>query len=94
MTREFYPGSGRSSEGEHGNPRQDSCLENPMDRGAWGAAVCGVAVRHDLATKQQQLLKFIKILSVITPRYFSRSVNHQGKRFLPVTNYQPKDKQI
>ena len=47
-----------------------------MDRGAWGAAVCGVAVRHDLATKQQQLLKFIKILSGITPRYFSRSVNH------------------
>ena len=30
-------------EGEHGNPLQYSCLENPMDRGAWQAAVHGVA---------------------------------------------------
>ena len=36
----------------HGNPLQHSCLENPMDRGAWRATVHGVArVRHDLATK-------------------------------------------
>ena len=27
----------------NGNPLQHSCLENPMDRGAWWAAVCGVA---------------------------------------------------
>ena len=33
---------GRSPEGGHGNPLQDSCLENPMDRGAWRAAVHGV----------------------------------------------------
>ena len=46
------PGSGRSPEGGHGNPLQYACLENPMDRGAWGATVRGVAgVRHDLATK-------------------------------------------
>ena len=31
------PGSGRSPEGGHGNPFQYSCLENPMDRGAWWA---------------------------------------------------------
>ena len=37
------PGSGRSPEGGHGNPLQYSCLENPMDRGAWLAAVHGVA---------------------------------------------------
>ena len=30
-------GSGRSPGGEHGNPLQYSCLENPMDRGAWWA---------------------------------------------------------
>ena len=30
-------GSGRSSKGGHGNPFQYSCLENPMDRGAWWA---------------------------------------------------------
>ena len=27
----------------NGNPFQYSCLENPMDRGAWGATVHGVA---------------------------------------------------
>ena len=33
------PGSGRTSEGRYGNPFQYSCLENPMDRGAWWATV-------------------------------------------------------
>ena len=36
------PGSGRSPGEEHGNPLQYSCLENPMDRGAWWATVHGV----------------------------------------------------
>ena len=35
------PGSGRSPGGGHGNPLQYSCLENPMDRGAWRATVHG-----------------------------------------------------
>ena len=35
-------GSGRSPEEGHGNPLQYSCLENPMDRGAWRATVHGV----------------------------------------------------
>ena len=34
---------GRSSGGGHGNPLPYSCLENPMDRGAWRATVHGVA---------------------------------------------------
>ena len=39
-------------EGGHGTPLQYSCLDNPMDRGAWWATVHGVArVRHDLTTK-------------------------------------------
>ena len=33
------PESGRSPGGGHGNPLQHSCLENPMDRGAWWATV-------------------------------------------------------
>jgi len=37
------PGSGRSPGGGHGNPLQFSCLENPMDRGAWWATVHEVA---------------------------------------------------
>ena len=37
------PGSGRSPAEGNGNPLQYSCLENPMDRGAWWATVHGVA---------------------------------------------------
>ena len=33
------PRSGRSPEGGYGNPLQYSCLENPMDKGAWQATV-------------------------------------------------------
>ena len=36
-------GLGRSPGEGNGNPLQYSCLENPMDRGAWRAAVPGVA---------------------------------------------------
>ena len=36
------PGLGRSLGGGHGNPLQFSCLENPMDRGAWQATIHGV----------------------------------------------------
>ena len=38
----LIPGMGRSPGGEHGNPLQCSCLENPTARGAWKALVCGV----------------------------------------------------
>ena len=37
------PGLGRSPGGGHGYPLQYACLENPMDRGAWWAAVRRVA---------------------------------------------------
>ena len=37
------PGLGKSPGGRHGNPLQYSCLENPMDRGAWQATVHRVA---------------------------------------------------
>ena len=35
----LIPGSGRSPGGRHGNPLQYSCLENPIERGAWRATV-------------------------------------------------------
>ena len=44
------PGSGKSPGGGNGNPPQYSCLENPMDKGAWWATVHGV-------TKSQTQLK-------------------------------------
>ena len=36
------PGLGRSPGEGNGNPHQYSCLENPMDRGAWWAILLGV----------------------------------------------------
>ena len=45
----LIPGLGISPEG-HGDPPQYSCLENPMDRGAWWAALHRV-------TKSQTKLK-------------------------------------
>ena len=45
----LIPGLGRSPGEGNGNSRQYSCLENPMDRGAWWTAVHGVVkkVGHD-----------------------------------------------
>ena len=43
------PRLGRFSGGGHGNPLQYSCLENPMDRGAWWATV------HRVTQRQTQL---------------------------------------
>ena len=40
-------GSGRSP-GGNGNPLQYSCLDNPMDKGAWRAIVHGVAKSRTL----------------------------------------------
>ena len=46
------PGLGISPGEGNGDPFQYSCLENPMDRGAWRAIIHGVTrVRHDLACK-------------------------------------------
>ena len=39
----LIPGSEKSPGGGHGNPRQYSCLENPMDRAAWKDTVHRVA---------------------------------------------------
>ena len=42
------PGSGRTPGEGHGNPLQYSCLENPMDRGAWQLQSIGSQrVGHD-----------------------------------------------
>ena len=40
---DLIPGLRRSPGGGNGNPPQFSCLENPMNRGVWRAAVHGVA---------------------------------------------------
>ena len=56
----LIPGLGRSPGGGNGKPLQYTCLENPMDRGAWWATVHGVTrVGHNLATNPLPLVKEI-----------------------------------
>ena len=50
------PGLGKSPGGENGNPLQHCCWNNPMDRGAEGAAVRGVAESDTLADKAHMRL--------------------------------------
>ena len=61
------PGSGRFPGGGQGSPLQYSCLDNPMDRGAWRATVCGVKesqtkwsrlAQHSVTRKCDQYLHF------------------------------------
>ena len=52
----LIPGSGRSPGEGNGNSLQYSCLENPMDRGAWWAIV------HGVAKNQTQLSDFTSLL--------------------------------
>ena len=53
------PGSERSPGGGNGNPLQYSCLENPMDGGAWWATV------HGVTKNQTRLSNFMEEVSSI-----------------------------
>ena len=50
------PGTGRSPGEGSGNPLQCSCLENPMDRGAWWATIHGVAKSQTQLSKSTTTL--------------------------------------
>ena len=55
----LIPGSGRSPGEGNGNPLQQSCLGNPMDRGAWQPQSMGsLRVRHDRARTHTSLLLY------------------------------------
>ena len=70
------PGSGRSPGEGNDNPLQYSCLENPMDGGAWWAIVHGVAksqtrlsnfthsLTHSLTYKRKELKEIGDLLVV------------------------------
>ena len=71
------PGSRRSAGGGHGNPLQYSCLENPMDRGAWWTAVHRVTKSQTwlkrLSTTQHSTLdakitELAKIIDMLQPK--------------------------
>ena len=46
----LIPGLGRFPRGGNGNPFQCCCMENPLDKGAWWATVCGA---KELYTTEQ-----------------------------------------
>ena len=80
----FVPGSGRSPGGGHSNPLQYSCLENPMDRGAWWVTVRGVA-KSRTSLKQLSTHDLVLSFSVggrsgicLLPRPSGRSSGHFG----------------
>ena len=74
------PGLERSPGVRNGNPLPYSCLENPMDRGAWWAVVHGAQrVRHNWETEQTHTGKLTpqnKPSSPTTPVYTNLYVKH------------------
>ena len=72
----LIPGSGRSSGGRNGNPLQCSCLENPMDRGAWWAMVYGVAESNTV--EQLSAHTHTHILYLFTFGYAGSSLLQEG----------------
>ena len=56
----LVPGLGRSPGGEHSNPLQYSCLENPLDRGTWLATVRRVAKSQTRLKQLSEHIRFTK----------------------------------
>ena len=61
------PGSGRFLEEMNSNPPQYSCLENPMDRGAWWATVHGVTKSWTQLSNKVVYPEFLIIYQGIDP---------------------------
>ena len=62
------PESGRWPGGGRGNPLQCSCLENPVDRGAWRATVHGMAQSW---TRLKQLTSHASVVRILL-RYLNQ----------------------
>ena len=62
--RTHFPGEG------NGNPLQCSCLENPVDRGAWQAKVHGAAKESDMTKQQQRTAIYCLIVACVFSEHF------------------------
>ena len=92
----LIPGSGRSPGEGNGSPLQYSCLENPIDRGAWWAIVHSVGknkTKLDVCNKPNVLFFLCSLYEVFvskktkgSPPIFHCSVKLQTDK---VENYQP-----
>ena len=72
------PGLGRPHGGGHGNPFQYSCLENPMDRGAWQATfhrlqrVGHYSAQHSIQIDRQiDIDMYVSLFEVLETEYFN-----------------------
>ena len=73
------PRSGRTPGIGNGNPLPYSCLENPRDWGAWGAAICGVTQSRTRLTRLSS--KHIFYINMHTYRYMHISRNGFTPKF-------------
>ena len=78
---DVIPGLGRSPGEGHGNPLQYSCLDNPMDRGAWQATVHRVADSDTSEATQQSL--YIKPGQMVSTRLTPENLVYRILRSVP-----------
>ena len=79
------PGLGRSPGGGYGNLLQYSCLENPMDRGAWWVTVHGVTKSR---TQLKQLSMHAYIYSRVLKLYFYIYIGSYYKDYIEWHHWQ------
>ena len=82
MKEMMVPGLGRSPGEGKGNLLQYSCLENPMDRGAWWATVHGVtSIGHDLVTTPPPTMER-KINSIFCNNIWEKNLKKSGSVYM------------
>jgi len=81
-------GSGRSPGEENGNPRQYSCLENPMDREGWQATVHGVAKSQMWLRDYAYIYYITRIVSILAiESSFDRFPHPLDMHLLPISSF-------
>ena len=71
----LIPGWGRLPGGRNGNPLQYSCLENPMDRGAWRARIHGVAESETSTNTHTNVKGYIVYDSIYTHSPYDKTTD-------------------